>query len=70
MLSRHPATSWNSGRHAPVSLTLTFDEPATVLGLCPDMKPENGHVALVVVTLENNMRVGHSQVRRVAARFI
>ena len=51
--------SWNSGRHAPVSLTLSFDTPAAVLELCPSMLPD-GHVSLVAVPLEDTVeRIAH-----------
>jgi hypothetical protein len=56
--------AWNSGRHAPVSLTLSFDAPVAVLELCPSMLPD-GHVSLVVVPLEDaGERTAHSAVWR------
>ena len=51
--------TWNAGCHAPgVTLALGFDEPVTVLMLCPSMKPAEGVVGLVVV-LENGERIAH-----------
>lgn len=52
--------TWSAGRHPPVSLTLTLDDPATKVLLCPDMKPETGQVGLVIINLERNERVAHS----------
>lgn len=54
--------SWNAGRHAPVSLTLTLDDTATQISMCPEMSPKMGPVSLVIVTLERNERVAHSSV--------
>jgi hypothetical protein len=51
--------TWNAGRHAPgVTLTLGFDAPVTALKLCPNMKPAEGFVGLVVV-LGNGQRIAH-----------
>ena len=56
--------TWNAGRHAPgVTLTLGFDAPVTTLRLCPNMKPAEGFVGLVVV-LENGQRIAHRSLWR------
>ena len=49
--------TWNAGCHAPgVTLTLGYDGPVTALKLCPNMKPAEGLVGLVVV-LDNGERI-------------
>ena len=47
---------WNSGQHAPVTLRLEFAAPVRAIEFCPDMKPSEGEVALVIVDADTGRR--------------
>ena len=64
--------TWNAGRCAPnVTLTVAFDAPVTSLRLCPNMKPKDGRVGLVVTVLSpqpkwpaSHAKIAHSELWR------
>ena len=52
----HLEKRWNSGRHAPVTLSMSFAERVRALKFCPDMQQREGEVALVIVDTHTGRR--------------